>query len=53
MNLDDILSRGQAAISGADSVKTLDDVRVAYLGKSGEVTGLMKTLGTLAPEQRK
>lgn len=53
MSLDDILSRGLAAIADATSTKALDDVRVAYLGKSGEVTGQMKTLGTLPPEARK
>jgi phenylalanyl-tRNA synthetase alpha chain len=53
MDLSDILSRGKAAIEAADSVKALEDVRIAYLGKSGEVTAQLKTLGTLAPEARK
>ena len=31
----------------------LDAARVAVLGKKGSVTGLMKTLGGLAPAERK
>ena len=53
MNLDDILSRGIAAIGASATTEALEAVRVAYLGKSGEVTSQMKTLGTLPPEQRK
>ena len=49
----DILSQGLSAISAADSVKTLDDVRVQYLGKSGLLTAELKTLGQLSPEERK
>ena len=30
----------------------LDDVRVKYLGKKGELTGLLKGLGKLSPEER-
>ena len=37
-----------AAIGGAGDLRALDAVRVAALGKSGRVTGQMKTLGTLA-----
>ena len=42
-----------AAIGTAGDLRALDAVRVAALGKSGRVTGQMKTLGTLAPDQRK
>jgi phenylalanyl-tRNA synthetase alpha chain len=31
----------------------LDEIRVRYLGKKGQVTALLKTLGSLEPEQRK
>lgn len=41
------------AITAADSVQALDDIRVAAVGKNGRITALMKTLGTLAPEERK
>jgi phenylalanyl-tRNA synthetase alpha chain len=53
MSLNDILSRGTAAIDAAASVKALDEVRVAFTGKSGELTAQMKTLGALPPEERK
>ena len=42
-----------AAIGSAGDLRALDAVRVAALGKSGRVTGQMKTLGGLAPDQRK
>ena len=41
------------AIAGADDEATLEAVRVAALGKSGSVSALLKTLGTMTPEQRK
>jgi phenylalanyl-tRNA synthetase alpha chain len=42
-----------AQITDASNLQTLDDVRVGALGKKGRVTELMKTLGTMDPEQRK
>lgn len=53
MNLEDILKRGVTTTAAATTTKELEELRVAYLGKSGEVTAQMKTLGTLPPEQRK
>lgn len=41
------------AISQADTVQALEEVRVSALGKNGQITALMKTLGGLAPEERK
>ncbi|MEZ5478125.1 MAG: phenylalanine--tRNA ligase subunit alpha [Thiolinea sp.] len=40
-------------ISQAASLAGLDQVRVQYLGKSGLLTGQLKQLGSLPPEQRK
>ncbi len=51
--ISDLLDRALAEISKADSLHTLDQVRVQFLGKSGELTALMKTLGTLPPEEKK
>ncbi len=42
-----------AAIGKADSLESLDAVRVAALGKKGSVTALMKLLGTMPAEQRR
>jgi phenylalanyl-tRNA synthetase alpha chain len=42
-----------AAIAGAGALDQLENLRVEALGKKGEVTNLMKTLGSLSPEERK
>ena len=42
-----------ASIASADSLKTLDEIRIAALGKKGSVSALMSTLGKMAPEERK
>ena len=52
-NLQTLLEQALAAVAQADSVAGLDQVRVQYLGKKGEITGQLKTLGKLAPEERK
>ena len=41
------------AIDDAHDEGALEAVRVAALGKSGSVTALLKTLGSMTPEQRK
>jgi len=41
----------QAVAQAADAT-ALDQVRVRYLGKSGELTALLKQLGTLPPAER-
>ena len=40
------------AITGAADEAALETVRVAELGKKGRVSGLMKTLGGMSPEER-
>ena len=42
-----------AAIQDAESLQQLDELRVRYLGKKGEVTAQLKSLGSMEPEQRK
>ena len=42
-----------AAIESASALDTLEEVRVKALGKKGTLTELMKTLGAMAPEERK
>ncbi|MGB6653684.1 MAG: phenylalanine--tRNA ligase subunit alpha, partial [Xanthobacteraceae bacterium] len=42
-----------AAVAAAGDEAALEAVRVAALGKNGSVTALLKTLGTLPPEERK
>lgn len=47
------LNHWQQQIAECQSLKQLDELRVHLLGKSGIITGLLKGLGTLAPEQRR
>ncbi|WP_242469607.1 phenylalanine--tRNA ligase subunit alpha [Rhabdochromatium marinum] len=41
-----------AEATAAESLAALDEVRVRYLGKSGQITALLKQLGRLPPEAR-
>ena len=52
MDTQEILDRATAAVEAAVDLRGLDEVRVAYLGKKGELTGLLKSLGKLDAEDR-
>src|SRR5258705_13287965 len=41
------------AVATASSLDALETVRVEALGKKGEISGLMKGLGGLTPDERK
>jgi len=41
-----------AEIKSADNLKALDDVRVKYSGKKGELTLVLRGMGGLSPEER-
>ena len=47
------LQQWQTEIQASQSLRDLEELRVRLLGKSGEITSLLKTLGSLAPEERK
>ena len=47
-----IITKAQKAVVKANDLKDLDDVRVLYLGKKGELTTLLKGLGKLSKEDR-
>ena len=47
------MSQARAEVADCNDVRKLDEIRVRYLGKKGEVTALLKTLGGLEPGQRK
>ena len=49
----DLQTRALAEISASDDLQQLDDLRVRYLGKKGEVTAQLKSLGSMEPEQRR
>ncbi|MFO1084063.1 MAG: phenylalanine--tRNA ligase subunit alpha [Reyranellaceae bacterium] len=52
-DLSTIRDEALGAVQRAADLAALDAARVAALGKKGSVSGLMKTLGGLAPDQRK
>jgi phenylalanyl-tRNA synthetase alpha chain len=39
-------------VAEAGDLATLESLRVAYLGKKGALTGVLKSLGKLPPEER-
>lgn len=41
-----------AAINAADTADALEAVRIAALGKQGSVSALLKTMGSMSPEER-
>ncbi|VXC13419.1 phenylalanine tRNA synthetase, alpha subunit [Pseudomonas sp. 9AZ] len=51
-NLDVLVSQALEAVSHTDDVNVLEQLRVHYLGKKGELTQVMKTLGNLSAEER-
>jgi phenylalanyl-tRNA synthetase alpha chain len=48
-----LLSDARAAVAACDEPRALEELRVRYLGKKGEITALLKSLGGMAPEERK
>jgi len=52
MNTEEILTRAQTEVAAAQDLRALDDVRVSFLGKKGELTGLLKGLGKLDAAER-
>ena len=53
MDLQKLTAEALEKINAADNLEALDQVRVSYLGKKGELTSLLKTLGQLPAEERK
>lgn len=50
--LQDIISKAQDAVASVSELASLDEIRVQYLGKKGELTSMMKQLGSLSPEEK-
>lgn len=48
-----IVERALAEFRGAADAASLENAKARYLGKSGELTALLRGLGALAPEARK
>ncbi len=53
MNLDKIVSRALGEFGLAGDPAALENAKARYLGKSGELTSLLKGLGALAVDERK
>jgi phenylalanyl-tRNA synthetase alpha chain len=51
-SLDELTARAHAEIDGSGDLAALDGVRVAFLGKKGELTSQLKSLGKLSAEER-
>jgi phenylalanyl-tRNA synthetase alpha chain len=51
-DLDQLRGDLLASIDAAGGLDALDAIRVHALGKQGAVTGLLKTLGGMSPEER-
>ncbi len=50
--LDNLLNTARNAIHAATDLVTLEQIRVQYLGKKGELTDLLKEVGNLSAEER-
>ena len=50
--LEKIKTEALERIAGADGLDALNDIRVAYLGKKGELTTVLKSMKDVAPEDR-
>ena len=51
--LESLFNGASEAIGAATDVRQLEDIRVQYLGKKGQITALLKSLGKMDPEERR
>src|SRR5690606_19839002 len=51
-NLDALVSQALEAVQHSQDTNALEQIRVQYLGKKGELTQVMQTLGKLSAEER-
>lgn len=50
--LEGIRAEAEAALHSIETLEELDNVRVKFLGKKGDLTAVLKTMGSLSPEER-
>ncbi len=48
-----LVQRAQSDVDGASSLDDLEEIERTFIGKKGELTQLKKTLGQLAPDERR
>ena len=53
ISLDELREQFYENLNKAESSEAFEELRIRYLGKKGEVTGLLKNMGSLAADQRK
>ena len=47
-----VLDAAKERLNSAKEISAIDEIRVKYVGKKGELTGILKQLGALSPEER-
>jgi phenylalanyl-tRNA synthetase alpha chain len=52
-SLEQIVAQAHSDFAAAQDVAALENAKAKYLGKTGQITEQMKSLGQLAPEERK
>lgn len=50
--LEEIRKKAAAALSNLGSKEEIEEARIKFLGKKGELTALLKQMGSLSPEER-
>lgn len=50
--LETLRQEAQTAIAAADTLERLEELRVAYLGKKGQLSAIMRQMGQLSAEER-
>lgn len=50
--IDELLQRGLTAVEAASNTQELEQAKIDFLGKKGELTSQLKSLGSLPAEQR-
>lgn len=52
LQLDDLIKRAKDEVEVAKNLKDLEDLRIKYLGKKGEITQVLRGMSSLSPEER-
>ena len=50
--LQEIKQRAEQSLDSVNDLSQLEQLRVSYLGKKGEITAILKQMGSLSPEER-
>ena len=50
--IDEIRTQAEAAIVAASSSAELEEIRVRFLGRKAELTGILRGIGDLEPAER-